>query len=181
MKKTLFTVLLVISVIFTSCGKEESAEEYISSFNEEYTANLSIEEKGASYTVRVLRDEDGTLDMVFAEPSVLWGMGYSFENDDSFLIYNDMSIELNANELPTSSEGGVYRWRELLKCAGEYTVGNDSLNGKKVIKLSNGECEIFFDKETASPLILKSGDTVITFDEWNGKNSDAETKDVSTN
>lgn len=181
MKKTLFTVLLIISTLITGCGKKENADNYISSFKEEYTANVSIEEDGAEYTVRISRDSDGTVDMVFAEPSVLWGMGYSFEEDNSYLIYNDMNIELNIEELPTSSSGGVHRWHKLLKCDGEYTVSSQSLNGEKAVKLTNGECEIYFDKETGSPIVLKSGGTVITFDEWSVKSTDAQTQDVSTN
>lgn len=181
MKKTLFTVLLIISALITGCGQKENPDDYISSFKNEYTANVTVEEDGASYTVRVTKDAEGTVDMVFAAPSVLWGMGYSFEGEDSYLIYNDMSIELDIQELPTSSEGGVYRWHRLLECAGDFTVSSQNLNGEKAVKLTNGECEIFFDKETNSPLMMKSGGTVITFDEWNGKNTDAKTTDVSTN
>lgn len=181
MKKIFAVVLLAISVLISGCGNGENAEDYISSFKDEYTANVSVEEDGSAYTVRISKDSDGTLDMVFAEPSVLWGMGYSFVGDDSFLIYNDMNIELDSGELSASSTGGVYRWYELLKCDGEFTVSADSVNGEKAVKLTNSDCDIFFDKETKKPLMLKSGKTVITFDEWNGKNTDAQTTDISTN
>ena len=180
MKKIFSVILAVISVLISGCGSAENAEDYISSFDGEYTANISVDEDGTVYTARISKD-GGTFDIVFAEPSVLWGMGYSFEGDDSFLIYNDMNIELDSGEFSNTSTGGVYRWYELLKCDGEFTVGADSVNGEKAVKLTSDNCDIYFDKETKKPLMLKSGKTVITFNEWNGKTTDAKTTDVSTN
>ncbi len=180
MKKIFSVALLVISVLISGCGNGDNAEDYVSSLKDGYTANVSVDEDGTAYTVRISKDDDGSVDMVFAEPSVLWGMGYSFEGDDSFLIYNDMNIELD-QKVTEASTGGVYRWYELLKCDGEFTVSEDSVNGEKAVKLTNSNCDIYFDKEKKKPLMLRSGKTVITFDEWNGKNTDAQTTDVSTN
>ena len=180
MKK--FIILTLCTVfLFCSCAEDVQPDDYLESLRTPYSANATVNEDGTDYTVRIVLQQDGSLNIVFAEPAMLWGMGYSFEGDDSFLIYNDMSIELDIQELPTSSEGGVYRWHRLLECAGDFTVSSQNLNGEKAVKLTNGECEIFFDKETNSPLMIKSGGTVITFDEWNGKNTDDKTTDVSTN
>ena len=120
------------------------------------------------------------LSIVFAEPDVLWGIGYSFEGDDSFLIYNDMSIELDGKTVSSAVESGVFRWREMLACKGEYSISSSSLNGKTVLKLSDGKNEVYFDKETKAPIMFKSDKTTITINEWDGKNSDVQTQDIFT-
>ena len=181
MKKTLFIILFVFVIFLNSCKEDIDPETYLSSLKEEYTTNITVEENSTEYTARISRSADGVIDVVFAEPSVLWGMGYSFDGEDSYLIYNDMSIELNEESLEDFTSGGVYRWHELLRCNGEFTVSSSSLNDKKAVRLSNGECEIYFDKETVSPIMIKSDDTVITFNDWNGKNTDVQTQDVLTN
>lgn len=181
MKKTLFIISLIFAVFLASCSEKADPQTYLSSFKEEYTSNITVKENNTEYTARISNSADGVLDVVFAEPSVLWGMGYSFDGEDSYLIYNDMSIELNAERLEDLTSGGVYSWYELLQCKGEFTVSSATLNGEKAVRLTNGECEMYFDKEDASPIMIKTDDTVITFNDWNGKNTDVQTQDVLTN
>lgn len=178
--KKLFIPFVFILLLLSGCGVEETPETYTMLLNGEYSANITVKEEDAEYTARINQDENGMFSIVFAEPAMLWGMGYSFEGDDSFLIYNDMSIELDGKSISASAKNGVFRWREMLKCGGEYSVSAESLNGKTVLKLSDGENEVYFDKATKEPIMFKSDKTTITINEWNGKKSDVQTQDIFT-
>lgn len=171
---------LCISLLFCSCGGGHEPVEYLNTMHSPYAANVTISEDGVDYTARVVLDADGVLDIVFASPAMLWGMGYSFDGEDSYLIYNDMSIDLELDELEEGVYSGVFRWRNMLECNGEYVVKKTSLNDKSVIMLSNGECEVYFDIKEKTPLMFKTDKTTITVNEWESKNANnnVQTQDV---
>ena len=56
-------------------------EKVLAGFPNIDTTNITVEENNTEYTARISRSADGVIDVVFAEPSVLWGMGYSFEGE----------------------------------------------------------------------------------------------------
>ncbi|MBR6535079.1 MAG: hypothetical protein IKT65_05825 [Clostridia bacterium] len=181
MKKFIILILCTFFVL-CSCAEAIQPDDYLKTLRTPYSANVTVSEDGTDYTVRIVLQQDGSLNIVFAEPAMLWGMGYSFEGDDSFLIYNDMSIELDSEELSSNVSSGVFRWKSIISGNSEYSLVKSSLNGKSAVLLTNGECDIYFDSKTKLPLMFKTDKTTITVNEWEIKNAnnDMQTQNVLT-
>ncbi len=168
MKRFLSVILLSLAFFATGCSENVPYEDMVNVLEDEYTVNAVVKEKGVEYTVRMMHGDDGEFKIVFAEPDPLWGMGYGFDGEDSYLIYNDMSISLEQSALQTGAGAGVYRWRELLSADGNFTAQKAELDGKECVMLQDGERQIYFtsDKKLYK---LVCEDTVIVFNEFVGE------------
>ncbi len=181
MRKILIALLLVCIITLSSCSSGVDAAEYLSLLDGKYSVNATITEDGTEYTVRMSREADGEFKVVFAQPDVLWGMGYGFDGEDSYLIYNDMSIALQDSILETGAATGIYRWRKLMSTDGEFGAKRVSVDGVQCIMLEDGERKIYFTENDKKLYKLEGGNTNIVFAEFIGNGTGgAETEGVGT-
>ncbi len=182
MKKISVVIFLLITLFITGCSENVSHEEMLNVLEDPYTVNATVQENGVEYTVRMVHSEAGEFKIVFAEPDPLWGMGYGFDGEDSYLIYNDMSISLQQSVLESGAGAGVYRWRQLLSPDGEFAAQRTELDGKQCVMLTEGERQIYFTEEDKKLYKLVCEDTVITFSEFSGEQDVIlQTEDVGGN
>lgn len=181
MKKILIAFLLLCAVVLSACSAKIKTEDYSAMLETQYTVNGVIVEDGCEYTVRMSREKDGTYKIVFAQPDALWGMGCGFDGEDSYLIYNDMSIALQDSILESGAATGIYRWHELMSPSGEFSAKNVSLDGTECVLLEDGERKIYFTKEDKAPYKLECGNTEISFRDFIcGEKNEAESESDGT-
>ncbi len=182
MKKILIAFLLLCVIVISACSQKLKAEDYSAMLDSDYTVNGVIVEDGCEYTVRMSREKNGTYKIVFAQPDALWGMGCGFDGDDSYLIYNDMSIALQDSILETGAATGIYRWYELMSPKGEFSAKSVSIDGRECVLLEDGERKIYFTKEDKAPYKLECGNTEISFGDFiRGERNETETEGNGTN
>ncbi len=169
MKKIAVIFSMIVMLVLTSCSDNTAHEEMLNVLEDSYTVNAVVKEKGVEYTVRIVNNDDGEFKIVFAQPDTLWGMGYGFDGEDSYLIYNDMSISLEQSALESGAGAGVYRWRRLLSPDGDFTAKTTELDGKQCVMLKDGERQIYFTQDDKKLYKLVCEDTVIVFSEFIGE------------
>ena len=163
----IFVVLLSFSC--TGCGKTVRAEDYLSRFAEPFSAVLKVRDGETDYTARVAYHADGKFELLFSEPSLLYGVGYSFSGDESYLIYNGMSIPLTEGKLHEGAAGGVTRWRGALLGAASAIDASAALSekdGTGLVTVTMPGCTITFDRESRVPLSLESETFKIDFEDF---------------
>ncbi len=169
MKKILSVLFLSLAVLLSSCSGKTDCEDMVRVLEDNYTVNATVTENGVEYTVRMIHSDDGEFKIVFAQPDPLWGMGYGFDGEDSYLIYNDMSISLEQSALDSGAGAGVYRWRELLSPTGDFRADEAEPDGVECTVLDDGERQIYFTRADGKLHKLVSEGTVIVFSEFTGE------------
>lgn len=176
-KKFLSLLLpLCLLLSFCACSSLPAAADYASVLLKPYTAFVRITDGDSEYAGQITLSSDGKLDFVFAEPTLLCGIGYRFEGSESCIVYKDIDIPLKSNALQTGT--GVCTWRDMLTPDGEHTVQRVEQDEKEKILLSDGETEYYFSAADKTPLMITRGDITIIFTEF--KNTESETAPADT-
>ena len=173
MKKLTATVMILFThTLISSCGSSAYYENAAGVFSLPYSASVRIAEGGEVFEAGLVRGEDGRLELSFLEPSLLCGISYGFDEDGSYLSYNGITVKLGDENVKDKVSHGVYVWRGLLEPDGKQLTGRKIKDGEKTyIVLTDGQTEYRLDKESGAPVLITSGDTVISFTEFT-KNAD---------
>ena len=174
MKRKITAFILIVFVVSlslscTGCGRTVRADEYLSRFSEPFSAVLKVRDGDVDYTARIAYRENGKFEILFSEPGLLYGVGYSFDGDGSYLHYNGMSIALAEGKLQEGAAGGVTRWKSAILGAATAVGASAALSekdGVKLVTVTLPDCTVTFDKETRVPLSLTCEAFRIDFEDF---------------
>ena len=166
MKKFISITLLTIFILTVcSCGALPDKNELCSALLSPYEATAAIRDGDDVYTAKITLD-DGVLSLLFSEPALLCGVSYGFTENESYVVYNDLNIPINAEKAAGRFSKGVMVWRDMLTPDGEYTVKSMTDGQKKQYIMTDGKTEYRFDSTGNTPVMIKSGDITITISDF---------------
>ena len=170
MKKLFIFVFVCLSaVLLCSCGSVPDRLTLAKVLKEPYEAKIAVSDNGDVYAASISYDGN-TLSLSFSEPELLCGISYGFSEDQSRVVYKDLSIPVDLSAMRDRISGGVLVWKDLLEANGEYTVRRAGDGQKKQYIMTDGKAEYRFDADTNTPAYIKSGDITITFTDFRAKN-----------
>lgn len=164
--KKLIPILLIVTLLFSSCAKLPDGKEYTSVFSAPYKARITVTDDKREYKAELTLTADGSLTVRFTEPLPLSEIGYVFEGDQCSILYNDTSLPVNAPDADIVSHG-VSVWRRLLSPAEEYSVSRSGTGEDKRIILKAKDVEYVFSEADKRPLTVITPTTEIIFTEFN--------------
>ena len=106
-KLTATIILLLLSLLLSSCGSASYYQNAASVFESPYRACARISDGGEIYDVKIVRDEDGVITLEFSEPSLLCGISYGFDGEECRLSYGGVSLQLDGGAKDKGFSGGI--------------------------------------------------------------------------
>ena len=165
-KLTAATILIFLSLLFSSCGPASYYQNAVSVLEGPYRACVRISDGGEIYEAKIVKDSDGIITIEFLEPSLLCGISYGFDGEECRLSYGGVSLQLDGGAKDKVS-GGVYVWYGMLSPDKASVTGRKVKNADKIYNvLTDGQNEYTLDAKTGAPVLITRGDTAISFTEF---------------